>query len=373
MARKNIIIFILLFAAGAAWSIGSEPKNQISSTSSKALEILYKSDLSRFYNHESFEIKMLDFQAHNEFKDESESFKEWLIGSPIDNSVILEFSKREDKFFEFASGNEIWYVLWFYPGLVGEPPVIKFEGAYNPTVIAGSIGEFVCQLITDTDSELETYAEPSLFDFNTKILLKDYSNFKKRVSNEIGCAAYKNHKEQMTRHPILSAPITFEKIPVDLNGEDIIKLIGLPMDDNRVLSTLLELNYEIPLFATKDRGFWTEDSKGLALEFRPNNDYQRVYLESIAFNMDYDFLPFGIDKNDNLDAVERKIGKKANFIDVDREENPYLLYWIYEDLGYVWVQFDNSNYTGIWDISAKQFKNPEKDSGLSELIAPFKK
>lgn len=349
-------------------------KIQISAKSTSALELLHESDLARFYYHENFEIHMLDFQTYSSFKDESVSYKEWLIGSPPDNVITLDFSKRSDSFFEFTSGNDAYYVLWFYPGLVGEPPVIKFESGYNPSVIAGSMGEFLCRLIIDIDTELATYAPPTFFDFKTKALLKDYANIKKRVNTEMECSVDNSHKEQMIRHPILAAPITYEKVTADLKGESIMKLIGLPLESNKVLSTLFELGYEIPLHAPKDRDFDTGDSKGILLDFEPKNYDEGLYLESIEFYTSYGFLPYGIEEKDDLATVERKIGKKANYIDADTDEDSApILYWNYKDLGYLWIEFDDSNYNSVWSIVVGEFIDFEEDPDWGEAFAPFER
>lgn len=68
-------------------------------------------------------------------------------------------------------------------------------------------------------------------------------------------------------------------------------------------------------------------------------------------------LPFGIQINDDLNTLDRKIGKKATFIDKD---SPYILYWNDEDIGFLRIQCDESSYIGIWGIVAKPFIAFEK-------------
>lgn len=375
---KKIFILSLIAYLFSNYSFNDKPDSIISDQSYSVLKIMNEANLYQLSSDETLGLYTLNLELSGDFKDESNDFKEWLIITPPDNTLKFDYSTRDDKFYNFTYGDNN-FVLWFYSGLIGEPPVIQFNSGYSPTVIAGSMEEFVCRLIQDADRELELdeYDIPNL-DIKSKLYLNQYAVFKSRINSKVDCPALRNHKKQMLRHPILSSPLTFEIVDISLKGEDIVKLIGLSLKDDKILNTLSSLDYEVPLYDSSDQSFYSEGNKGVTFSFQPSDTNNGLNLNSIEFDDSYILPPFGIQETDNLDIVEKKIGRKANYVSINDEfgegEIPsYTLYWNYKDLGSLTIQFDKNDYSGVWSISTRLYENYDNDEGWRKLIAPFKR
>lgn len=164
-----------------------------------------------------------------------------------------------------------------------------------------------------------------------------------------------------------------------INGTEIIKLVGVSETDVRVLDLISLLGIDRCKVERDEIGDYRielEDEMGLDLRFSsviPTEMEQRkentggLYLVDADFNDECDFLPFGITIEDNLEIVEGKIGKKANYVEVidenldtDEDDIPsYTLYWMYEDLGWLTIQFDESDYSNIFNINCQPYEDPD--------------
>ncbi len=159
-----------------------------------------------------------------------------------------------------------------------------------------------------------------------------------------------------------------------LSGEKIAELIGLPESNSGVLDLLEVLGSERPSY--DEDGMCTielSDDIGLDLGFDNKNylsdeNLDELYLNDIEFYSNCKFFPFGIKKSDGLLAVEEKLSKRANYIDI---EDPSVYMWIYQDLWWLTVQFFDESCLGVDSIYVRPYENPEEN--LSEIAKPTKR
>ena len=87
----------------------------------------------------------------------------------------------EDQFIEFGGCDGSLYCLWYYPGLVGEPPVVYIGGDGDNCTLAPSIEDLISLLIYDREPyKFET--EPN--EIWGEIELDDYLEFLKEDEPE---------------------------------------------------------------------------------------------------------------------------------------------------------------------------------------------
>jgi len=178
----------------------------------------------------------------------------------------------------------------------------------------------------------------------------------------------------------------------ELNGTEIVKLVGLPETDDRVLDLIELLGVDV---SEIERGEYDDnytidldDKLGLMLSFtdtiisseQEKNTIGGLFLNNIAFYEECDFLPFNIKINDTLEAIEQKIGLKANYEDVMNEEQEvdeddiptYRLHWVYEELGWLSIQFFEPTFTDLASIHVMVYENPNTE-GYKQIVKPFKR
>lgn len=175
-----------------------------------------------------------------------------------------------------------------------------------------------------------------------------------------------------------------------LNGTEIVKLIGLPETDSRILDLIDLLGVDMSEIERDedDDSYWIEldEEIGLNLSFtdrlitpeQKNDSIASIFLNDINFYEECKFLPFNIEILDTLESIEEKIGFKANYIEVidedkeiDEDDMPtYTLYWIYEELGWVTIQFFEPTFFELFTLDVRPYENPETDS-WKEIVKPF--
>ena len=169
-----------------------------------------------------------------------------------------------------------------------------------------------------------------------------------------------------------------------LDGTEIIRLIGLPESDDKVLDLIEALEIDVSKIERDedDGSYWIElsDTLGIDLSFndiafsekQKDLNIGGLYLNDINFQSDYNFLPYGIQINDTLEIVENKIGKKANYIRLEENGEPdeEVLYWIYENLGVFSVQFEDNQQKSIMIIDIMPYEDPQAE-GFDHKMQPY--
>lgn len=168
-------------------------------------------------------------------------------------------------------------------------------------------------------------------------------------------------------------------------GDELVTLMGLSESDDRILDLFDKMGIKLEdIERDKDIGdFMIDyiDKYGFALEFSsilPANftleNGGGNYFIYINFNYIFNALPYEIDDKDNLETIEKKLGKKANYIS-KRDETE--LAWIYEDLGVFTVEFEDSNHTEIMNIIINLYEDPHLDypkgQGWLDVYKPFER
>jgi len=164
-------------------------------------------------------------------------------------------------------------------------------------------------------------------------------------------------------------------------GNEIVSLMGFSESDDRMLDLFEKLGVDKNEFdRDEDDGSFRidlEDEKGLILSFDSSTPIEiknskyigGQYLACIFFYYDFELLPYGLQELDSLEIIENKIGKKANYIN---KENKEKLYWMYKDLMWFTIIFEDETYSEINTIQINYYSNPE-DSEMLEIMEPFKR
>ena len=178
----------------------------------------------------------------------------------------------------------------------------------------------------------------------------------------------------------------------ELNGTEIVKLIGLPETDDKVLDLIDLLGVDVRKIERSeyddDYTIVLDEEIGLDLSFtdttttpaQKENSIGGLFLNRIDFGDNCNFLPFGIEIDDSLESIEKKIGKKANYTrvideekEVDEDDIPtYTLHWVYEELGWFRIQFFEPTFTEVFAIDIQPYENPD-DEGYKHIVKPFKR
>ena len=175
----------------------------------------------------------------------------------------------------------------------------------------------------------------------------------------------------------------------ELNGTEIVKLIGLPETDDRVLDLIDLLGVDVSKIERSEYNdnYWIslDEEIGLDLYFTDTtttpaqkaNSIGGLFLNDICFGDNCNFLPFGIEIDDSLESIEKKIGKKANYTKIKKKvyEDQILTYtlcWIYEELGWFRIQFFEPTFTEVFAIDIQPYENPD-DEGYKHIVKPFKR
>jgi hypothetical protein len=160
---------------------------------------------------------------------------------------------------------------------------------------------------------------------------------------------------------------------MQLNGNEILKLIGLSESDDRVLDLIEALGADRPEIDEYEQmeDVDVEDKYGLSLSFNDiiiteaqrNSAIGGFFVSEIAFYPNCPFLPFGLSGSDNLKTCEEKIGKKANY---SSNKDNTKMYWFYEDLGWFTIFFTDETHNEIEVITLKTYEDP-RDEGFTFL------
>jgi len=161
-------------------------------------------------------------------------------------------------------------------------------------------------------------------------------------------------------------------------GDELLPLIGLSESDDKILDLFDKMDVKMDeIERDEDIDSFTidyEDEYGFSLRFYKVDDGDYVidnsiggnYLTSVFFDYSCEDLPYGIDDEDNLEVVEQKIGKKANYINKDDQT---LLCWLYEDIGFIVIEFQETSYDELMKIIV----SPYIGSSLLDGYTPFKR
>lgn len=174
-------------------------------------------------------------------------------------------------------------------------------------------------------------------------------------------------------------------------GNDIVKLLGYSESSNEVLDLFDALGIDKSEIERDedDDSFdiiiqeGDDDTEGTAISFdnslpekyRKTKNIGGQFLNYIEFDYNFTPLPYGLIDEDSLEIIEEKLGRKANYIDIDDAD---ILHWIYEDFGWLTITFEeNSNYTSVMMVQLNVYDNPEeKSEGFDDIdlaIKPYKR
>lgn len=128
----------------------------------------------------------------------------------LQNDLSTQFG---DRFIEFSGETDgSKFCLWFYDGLVGEPPIVYFGSDANFVTIAPSMSEFICLLINcDIPDGYEKKPKNIWYKLDKESIAelkedepKVYAGFMKRkeiASTMITCDKHKNIIKNFKKHP----------------------------------------------------------------------------------------------------------------------------------------------------------------------------
>lgn len=384
---KVLTLFFLtiLLTISACGDKESKMNTEVSNKSKEILGVLVEWVKERYSKEQYFDLVDLEDidlgkSVDSSLEDQTDYLKNWLIESPANNIKKLEFSKRQDKFIEFAGRDGIIYALWYYPELKGEPPVIKFT-EYYPSVIASSLEEFVCRLGRESiknqysfeywSGEMAERFDETDFEKAEKLLEENYNYFRKRLAKVVNCALFKNHAELMKRHEIVLVPqLDFKVEKVDLKGDDIVDLINLSISDTKVLSALQKFGFHTPLYPLKDGDFDTGTSslKNVSISFgfsdsketkiQKNDKTETLYLNDIAFDHTFKHLPFGLTRSDNLEVVSKRLRDFEAYNDPDSESSKY---WYPSGQRYhIRIDFEDDEPKELYGLTIQTYWSPSR-------------
>ncbi|MCF6189133.1 MAG: hypothetical protein L3J51_01490 [Cocleimonas sp.] len=152
-----------------------------------------------------------------------------------------------------------------------------------------------------------------------------------------------------------------------LNGNDIMALIGLPESDDSVLDLIEALGVERPVANEygNSEGIDLEDTLGLSLGFSQERVTAKqkkdpaggFYLDIIDFLYTFETLPFGIDADDNLLTVAKKIGNPVIYKPTDKEDNSR--YWVDKEKGYrMQILFEDEKFEEVYGVVFYTYRPP---------------
>ena len=188
----------------------------ISKKSKKVLKIMRKWNA---YEH-IYDLTIIhDIEPYDDFR-KMEYINEW-FGFDVSD-------KMEATFIEFAqdaSGGT--YALWFYPNLIGKPPVVFFGSEGSTNILASSFKDFICLLVNGKilrreAAEGENIWDDNLYDFEYEDILESYKNlknidgvknalaqdltaFKTKISKKISCNNIETILSKLDQQPNFTA------------------------------------------------------------------------------------------------------------------------------------------------------------------------
>ena len=175
-----------------------KPALKPSKTSVQLLELLYK--LSQI-KREELNIEL--------FKGISKTFKVYSYLSDDDwfqNDLTPYF---EDCFLEFAGKDGNLFCLWYYPDLVGEPPVVLIGQDGISCTVAPSLKDFICLNLMDIEpyyfetKPKDIWGELDLEYFKEELpkTYNDIINLRKVANEIIECDDYEQIMKRFKNHP----------------------------------------------------------------------------------------------------------------------------------------------------------------------------
>jgi len=343
---------------------------EISKEANQSLEVLKKwSDENHMYCLSSIE----EMEIYPEFQDTTEdTLLHWLDyddSSPA-NVENVDFSKEGHSFYTFSQTDIDTYILWFYPSLEGEPPVLKLSDGGTSEVVASCMSEFICRLGRNlADEYLDDLAEDYGFDDEEKALkalFDDYAKFKLRISEVLECSQYSDHRNLMKRHPVLIEQLAFTKEDTPINADKILQLINMPLEDNKVLNMIDSIGYDVPLYQLKSGDFEVPERKGVAFYFddtkrtdlQTKEDRETLYLHTISFDYDCKFLPFELQDTDEYKVVLNKLKSFEHYCDSDSEYASQKYWFVAKDY-YIKIDFEDDELKEVYSIEVCSYESPE--------------
>ena len=172
----------------------------------------------------------------------------------------------------------------------------------------------------------------------------------------------------------------------NVTGDEIVTLLGRSETDDKILdlfekleidSSEIERDEDIDSFDIE-----LEEDIGLTLTFDASLKEESCvpkyiggqYLVQATFEYRFKPLPFGLDDEYNLETVITKLGEEPNYINIDNSSE---LYWFYEDLGWLSIEFEDESLTSIYYVDVKPFENPLEDwdgeNGFNTIMKAFKR
>ena len=167
-----------------------------------------------------------------------------------------------------------------------------------------------------------------------------------------------------------------------VTGDEIVSLLGVSESDDRMLDLFDKLGVNKDEFERDedDGSFWIdlEEEMGLSFEFSnviPEEYRNPQYIGGqylVSISMDYNFkpLPYNLLDTDDLDTIEKKLNRQANYILIDDNSS---LVWLYEDLGDILIEFEDETWKSIVEIRCSIYIAPEMSDDFDEVLKPFKR
>ena len=162
----------------------------------------------------------------------------------------------------------------------------------------------------------------------------------------------------MQRHSAILLPmLEFNKVETKLDDE-LIQYINMSLYDDRVLSLLDTIGYELPLFPIMKEDYSTPVRQGISFDFLQKENEKTLYLKNIDFEYTCDFLPFGIKDTNNYNTISKKLKKYQCYIDTDDKSARY---WFSKDkIFYIQVIFEDETLDEVYSLSLSTYESPAK-------------
>jgi hypothetical protein len=178
----------------------------------------------------------------------------------------------------------------------------------------------------------------------------------------------------------------------NVTGDEIVALLGRSESDDKVLDLFekleidrseIERDEDINTFdidLREEIGLTLTFDYSLKEEYRIPKYIGGNYLVQVTFDYYFKPLPYTLDDGYNLDKVVEVLGKEPNYISIDDSSS---LYWFYEDLGWLSIEFEDESLSSIYYVDVKPYEDPletwdmdedgDEDNGFNTIIKPFKR
>ena len=176
----------------------------------------------------------------------------------------------------------------------------------------------------------------------------------------------------------------------NVTGDEIVALLGRSESDEKVLDLFEKLEIDRSEIERDELGDYRidlEESIGLTLRFssvvpESLNLEEYIggqYLVQITFDYYFKPLPYNLDDEYNIDKIVEILRKEPNYISID---DPSSLYWFYEDLGWLSIEFEDESLSSIYYVDIKPYEDPVEnweidddgfENGFNTIMKPFKR